>query len=210
MSEKREQIIEAASQIIHFKGFNNTSIDDILQRTGVKKGNFYFYFKSKEELGFAVLEHLIEEFRRRCLAPILASADTPFNKMIRVIDALDTEQTKAQCCGGCPFGNMALELSDLHEGFRQRLEEIFRGMAQLFQSLLKDAADELVDAVDLEEVSQFIVAVVEGGIMLAKVHKSITPMRQCFRQLKRYLSTLRRGPIDASGSPQWLEKRNTQ
>ncbi len=210
MTEKREQIIKAASELIHVKGFNNTSIDDILQRTGVKKGNFYFYFKSKEELGFAVIEHHMEEFHRHCLAPILASEDTPFNKLIHVLDALETEQAEAHCCGGCPFGNMALELSDVHEGFRKRLQAIFQGLADFFQNLLKEAADELIDGVNLHEVSQFIVAGLEGGIMLAKVHKSIIPLHQCLRQLKQYLFALQRKPIDFSGLDGYSEKGTLQ
>ncbi|HEV8130166.1 MAG TPA: TetR family transcriptional regulator C-terminal domain-containing protein [Acidobacteriota bacterium] len=191
MSGKREQIIEAASDLVHIKGFNHTSVDDILQKTGIKKGNFYFYFKSKEELGFAVVEHYIEQFRRECLSPILASDDTAFNKLMRLLDTLEMEQSESGCCGGCLFGNMALELSDLHEGFRKRLQEIFQGMSDLFYRLLEESAGELQKDVDLREVAQFIVAGLEGGIMLAKVHKNITPMRQCLRQLKRYLVLLR-------------------
>ncbi|MBI4456464.1 MAG: TetR/AcrR family transcriptional regulator [Acidobacteria bacterium] len=201
MSAKRDHIIEVASELVHIKGFNNTSVEDILHRSGLKKGNFYFYFKSKEELGFAVLEHQIEQFRRHCLSPILESDDTGFGKLVRILDALETEQSKTNCQGGCLFGNMALELSDVHEGFRKKLQQIFAGIVELFYRLLQEASPDLKEGVNLREVSQFIVAGIEGGIMLAKVHRNISPMRQCVRQLKNYLNALRRRGQTPIGIP---------
>ena len=188
---KRDLIIKAASEVIHIKGFNNTSIENILERSGVKKGNFYFYFKSKEELGFAVIEHDIEEFRRSFLLPILSSAARPMEKLMTILDGLEQEQSRANCHGGCPFGNMALELSDMHDGFRRKLQEIFLAMAEMFGQLLREASDELKPGTDLQEVSQLIVAGLEGGIMLSKVYKSILPMQQCVRQIKNYLHSLK-------------------
>lgn len=194
MSEKRDNIIKAASELIHLKGFNNTSVEDILQRSGTKKGNFYFYFRSKEELGFVVLENHLEKFRSCCMAPILDSDDQPLNKLMRILDALEMEQSQANCQGGCPFGNLALELSDTHDGFRTRLQEIFQGIADVFHRLLQEASTGFRPGPNLSEVSQFIVAAVEGGIMLAKVHKSVVPLQQCVRHLKNYLSAFQLGP----------------
>jgi AcrR family transcriptional regulator len=48
MTTTREQILDAASRLIHVRGFNNTSVDEILKESGVGKGNLYYYFKSKE------------------------------------------------------------------------------------------------------------------------------------------------------------------
>src|SRR3990172_11532540 len=54
----KEQILQTACRLIHRKGFNNTSLEDILRESGVGKGNFYYYFKSKDDLGYAVLDRL--------------------------------------------------------------------------------------------------------------------------------------------------------
>ena len=190
---RRDLIIKAASEVIHINGFNNTSIENILTRSGVKKGNFYFYFKSKEELGFAVIEHALEEFQSGFLEPVLSSSARPMEKLMTILDGLEQEQSRANCHGGCPFGNMALELSDMHDGFRRKLQEIFLALAEMFGRLLREASDELKPGTDLQEVSQLIVAGLEGGIMLSKVHKSILPMQQCVRQIKHYLRSLRAG-----------------
>ena len=52
----RSRILEVGSTIIHQKGFNNTGIQEILDKAGVPKGSFYFYFKSKEDFGLALID----------------------------------------------------------------------------------------------------------------------------------------------------------
>src|SRR3989449_1885503 len=61
----REAILKAASRLIHVHGYNHTSLGDVLRERGVGKGNFYYYFKSKEDLGYAILDQVIGSFLRR-------------------------------------------------------------------------------------------------------------------------------------------------
>src|SRR2546422_2272716 len=61
----REAILKAASRLIHVHGYNHTSLDDVLRESGVGKGNFYYYFKSKEDLGYAILDQVIGSFLER-------------------------------------------------------------------------------------------------------------------------------------------------
>jgi len=65
----REVVIEAATRLIHLQGYQKTSIDDVLSASGVGKGNFYHYFKSKEDLGYAILDRVVEAFLERALEP---------------------------------------------------------------------------------------------------------------------------------------------
>ncbi len=61
----RDKILEHAALIIHKKGFNNTGIQEILESAGVPKGSFYFYFRSKEDLGLALIDHYAGGFGSR-------------------------------------------------------------------------------------------------------------------------------------------------
>src|SRR5437879_11969199 len=65
----REAILEAASRLIHVHGYNHTALDDVLRESGVGKGNFYYHFKGKEELGCAILDQIIASFLAETLAP---------------------------------------------------------------------------------------------------------------------------------------------
>src|SRR6266571_8141608 len=68
----RDQILDAAARLIHLQGYHCTSLDDVLRESGVGKGNFYYYFKSKEDLGYAIIDRVTQAFLERTLEPILA------------------------------------------------------------------------------------------------------------------------------------------
>src|SRR5574337_883866 len=70
----RNEIIDAAARIIHLKGYNSTSLDDVLRECAVGKGNFYYYFKSKEDLGYAIIDRITRAFLERTLEPALADS----------------------------------------------------------------------------------------------------------------------------------------
>ena len=60
-ANRKNEFLEAAQALFNEKGFENTSVDDIVQRMGVAKGLFYYYFKSKEELLKIIVDRLIDE-----------------------------------------------------------------------------------------------------------------------------------------------------
>src|SRR5205814_737878 len=69
----REAILEAASRLIHVHGYNHTSLDDVLRESDVGKGNFYYHFKSNEELSYAILDQIIASFLAETLAHVLVA-----------------------------------------------------------------------------------------------------------------------------------------
>src|SRR2546426_4661177 len=108
----REVVIEAATRLIHLQGYQKTSIDDVLSASGVGKGNFYHYFRSKEDLGFAILDRVIETFLSRGIDPCFADRDARRVDQIRCFLGRVREAIQARnCVGGCLFGNLAAELA---------------------------------------------------------------------------------------------------
>src|SRR4029079_10761060 len=61
-TDKRNRLIEAAKILIHQKGFNQTTLADIAQEADVPLGNVYYYFKTKEAIGEAVIEKRAAEY----------------------------------------------------------------------------------------------------------------------------------------------------
>src|SRR5256885_8758467 len=123
----REAIIEAATRLMHVRGYQNTSLDDVLRASGAGKGNFYHHFRSKEDLGFAILDQLVGWFVERTLEPCFSDAAAPRLDQVRCfLDRVLEAQRKSNCVGGCAMGNLACELSDVHEGFRARLATVFK------------------------------------------------------------------------------------
>jgi len=187
----REAVIEAATRLIHLKGYQHTSVDDVLTATGVGKGNFYHYFKSKEDLGYAILDRVAEAFVQRALEPCFADPDVARVQQMRCFLARVRDALRERnCMGGCVFGNLAAELADVHEGFRTRLTELFaRWRARLTQALEEaQRRGEVTAACRADAVAQFLVASLEGAMLLTKLTKDIAVMDRCVEEMNRYLS----------------------
>jgi len=196
----RDQILDAASRLIYLRGYHSTSLDDVLREGGVGKGNFYYYFRSKEELGFAIIDRLVQGFAERTLEPAFADAEAdPITQIHDFLDRLLDNQRQRKCVGGCPMGNLASELSDVHEEFRKRLAGIFlRWGTRLTEALERGQARGQVRAdADAAGLAQFIVAALEGAILLTKVSKDIGVMEQCVQHLKDHLTLYAKSRLSA-------------
>ncbi len=187
----REAILAAGTRLMHVNGYQNTSLDDVLKESRVGKGNFYYHFRSKEELGHAILDELIESFLVGTLDPCFADPDGRSLAQVRCFLARLVEmQRRSNCVGGCALGNLAAELSDVHEGFRTKLEAVFSAWRdRLTQALARaKSRGEVTEACDPTAAAGFVVASLEGAILLAKVTKDIAIMEHCVAELERYLS----------------------
>ena len=210
----RDLILDAATGLIHLQGYHCTSLDDVLRESGVGKGNFYYHFKSKEELGYAIIDRVMRGFIERTLEP--AFADTTGDPVAQVHAFLDhvlDNQRQRNCVGGCPIGNLASELSDVHEGFRRRLAEIFaEWRAKLTEALSRSQLSGRVSE-DFEPsaLAQFLVAALEGAILLTKVTKDIQIMERCVEQLKQHVAlyAMRVEPIQTPGASDPSAPRRT-
>ncbi len=121
------------------------------------------------------------------------------------LDRVLENQRQRNCIGGCPIGNLASELSDVHEGFRQRLAGIFtEWRAKLTEALSRGQAGGRVrQGFEPSAVAQFLVAALEGAILLTKVTKDIGIMERCVEQLKQHLTlyTINAESIQIPGAP---------
>ena len=189
--QTREAVLEAAARLMHLKGYQATSLDDVLRESGVGKGNFYYHFKSKEDLGYAILDQVITSFIERTLEPCFSDPDAPRLTQIRCfLDRVLTAQRERNCVGGCALGNLASELSDVHEGFRARLSSVFSAWRERLTRVLAEAQAQGDVRGDCRPaaVAQFLVASLEGAILLTKLTKDIAVMERCVEELGRYLT----------------------
>jgi TetR/AcrR family transcriptional regulator, transcriptional repressor for nem operon len=187
----REGILEAATRLMHVRGYQNTSLDDVLRESGVGKGNFYYHFRSKEDLGYAILDQIVAGFLERTLEPCFSGAEASRLTQIRCfLDRVLEAQRKRNCVGGCAMGNLACELSDVHEGFRERLASVFTAWRERLTAALCEAQQrgEVVQECRPESVGHFLVAGLEGALLLSKVSRDIGVMEQCVMELKHYLT----------------------
>jgi len=187
---KREQIIEAAAQLVHAKGFHRTSVDDILVAAESGKGQFYHYFKNKDEVGLAIVDRASARMRVTLLERL--EEGEGMEAIEWMLDCLVKTVRQAQCGGGCPLGNLALEMSDQHEAFRQKLAQIFESWRVVVERSLRaaQAQGQIRPEVEAESLSFLVLSAIEGGILLAKVERDVRVMEHCIEGLRDCLKRL--------------------
>ncbi len=171
--------MESAQKLFHLNGFQNTSIDDILESTGITKSNLYYHFKSKEELGLLILEKRIIEYEYKFFSDTLENHSlSPEKRLKRYYKKVTAYHEELECKNGCPFGNLALEMSDTNEKFRSRLSKFFTHWQKVIEECIKEGMNlgEFRGDISPKIISQLILSHLEGAILLAKTHRSITPL----------------------------------
>ena len=103
----REKLLEAATAILGRNGYQATSVDEILESARVAPSNFYYHFKSKEELAIEVLEGYFEKSRQEMAPLFMNRSITATQKLERLHEAVVKKVSASGCCGGCPMGNLA-------------------------------------------------------------------------------------------------------
>jgi TetR/AcrR family transcriptional regulator, transcriptional repressor for nem operon len=189
--KSREKILSSAADLIHTRGFNHTSIQDILAASGVTKSNLYYHFESKERLGFEVLALRMRQFYAVAIEPSLVNKDLdPARRVETFLDRVLAIGVSPIGELGCPFGNLAQEISSLNEPLRASLSALFRtcteALEECFEEGKRDGA--FKPAMPSREVSEFVLAQIQGAFLLRKAHKDPQVMKSNVDMLRRFLA----------------------
>jgi TetR/AcrR family transcriptional regulator, transcriptional repressor for nem operon len=192
--ETREKILGEAARLFALKGYHDTKLEEVLKAAQVTTGAFFHHFSSKEDLGFAVIDRHMEKRRQR-LEKIeqrlpRPDEDDPLQCVFRRLDAIqEMIRRRERRKGGCIIGNLSTALSDTHDAFRQRLAQCFDEMEQEFRPHLAAAAARhgAATSVDAAGLARYIVAIIEGSIMLTRTQQDRHLMARHFDYLKEHL-----------------------
>ena len=114
-SDAREKIVDAACDLFYQRGYQAVGVQEICDAAGVKKGSFYHFFRSKQELALAMLDAMWEQVQEEELGPFRDEQLPPLQRIERYLvvarEVFDARRTPEGALCGCPFGNMALEMS---------------------------------------------------------------------------------------------------
>ncbi len=174
----REKILTEGLRVVHERGFAGASVRDIVQAAGVPQGSFTNHFASKEAFGLEVLELYFARGREAVRQTLGNEALAPLARLEAWIDGYRGKLTAEGLRGGCLFGNFTAEASEHSEVIRNRLVEIFADLTRAIADCLRAAVrtGALPPSLDCEEVAGFIVASMQGAILMAKAQRSPVPM----------------------------------
>ncbi len=170
--ETRTHILQESRKLFTLQGFSRTSINEIIAATDVKKGNLYYHFPSKEELGLAVLTDTRDEFLT--LLDTSLAGDTPVERIVHSCNFILTMMQQTNFVGGCLFGNTALEMSDSNPRFGKIIQEVFSHWITRIEEELRQAGKFgiPINSIPPDALATAIVATLEGGIMLSRVFQN--------------------------------------
>lgn len=198
VSDARDRILQAATDLIHDRGYAAVSVSDICSAAGLKKGSFYHFFPSKLEL---VLE-TIDQFaagQRQAVASMMASPGSARDKLRSMFEGasggMKACAAKNGAIRGCPIGNLALEMAHREPAIAQKLRQVFTqwraGVESVLQAGVASGEFELEDP---RAVAESLIAFVEGSILLAKA----TGDTSVFERLEKGADAILEGALAAN------------
>lgn len=189
MSDVRNRLIDATFQEVFTSGYAGASLANILKRAGVKKGAMYHYFSSKKEMVLAMIEEQQHQRIENKWRRLIEEEDNTLEVLTSIL-----QDTKSwDLTNGCAFGNLLQESFDQDEDFANLLEEILERWKNLFKEALRKAQEknQINKNTNIEQCSTFIIASLEGAILLNKKSKDTKNFDDTMAQLIEFLNTLK-------------------
>ena len=188
--DTRTRLVLAAMQLFWEKGYNSTSIADVLQTAKVNSGSLYYFFPGKADLLAAVLDMYHEGIRPMLLEPAWLGVDDPIERIFALLGRYRKSLADTDCFYGCPIGSLALELHEPDLAVRERLAKNFSAWIEAIGECLLEAKARLPAGVDRRELAQFVLTTMEGGVMQARTFRDIGYFNAAVRQLREYFKRL--------------------
>ncbi|MGO9934658.1 MAG: TetR/AcrR family transcriptional regulator [Steroidobacteraceae bacterium] len=196
----RDRIVLAGLRLFAAKGYQSTSIVDLLQEADAHSGSFYHFFPTKQDLLLAVLEAYRDGIQPMLLAPAWDGIDDPIARVFALLHAYRRALDSSDCTYGCPIGSLALELHEPDPSVRELLAVNFSGWVRHIRACLDAARDRLPRAVDTDQLAVFVLTTMEGGVMQARTHRSLAAFDASVASLHDYFSRLEAAAREESRS----------
>ena len=186
----REKIIQAAMELFWLKGYNSTSVADLLSRTQLNSGSLYHVFPSKQDVLIGVLEAYRDGIEDMLLAPAWGGVDDPIEKIFALLAGYRAMIVESDCTYGCPIGSLALELHEPDPQVRELLAQNFENWTAAIERCLEAAGKRLPRNTDKRALAQFVLTAMEGGVMQARTHRDVAYFDRAVAQLRAHFDLL--------------------
>ena len=173
----REQIVATGLHLLHGKGFNATSVQDITEAAGVPKGSFYNHFASKEVLGAEVMQRYAEQ-AGQLQANLLDGDGAPLKRLRRYFTRLIELNAESNFACGCLLGNFSTELSAQSDLIREQVDLSFAHWYARLAEVIAEAQQDgsVADEVPARELAAFIVHAWQGAVLRSKSARNRAPL----------------------------------
>ncbi|WP_311136917.1 TetR/AcrR family transcriptional regulator [Chryseobacterium luquanense] len=191
--ETRLNILQKAFELIYQKGYQTTSVDEIIATTQVTKGAFYYHFKTKDEMGLAILNELmIPNFKNNFIQPFQTEGN-PLDTIYNLLHYLLMESEDLKVEYGCPASNFTQEMAPWNIDFTKALNNLSLDWEKtMIDSIEKAKVDGVLKSdVNAKEVAVFVISGYWGVRNLGKLENSKSVYLIYLKGLKNYFESLK-------------------
>ena len=184
--QTRKKIVEAAAPIFNQCGYEGSSLNDLMEATGLKKGGIYRHFSSKEELAAEAFDYTWEAAWNARLLHVDEKTSGIAKLKQLIANFVDYRSPVA---GGCPILNTAIDTDDGNPVLRARVAKALRSWLTRLQTIVEQAQEsrETRPGVDAKLVATLIVASLEGALMMSRLQRNDEALRRVQSHLNQYL-----------------------
>jgi len=177
----RQAIIEVADDLIYQRGYHQASFADLARAAGVPKGNFYYYFKSKDELLQAVIDRRLQHIRRQLHRWREENPDP--RVCIRRVLQIPENEADSVAHYGCPMGTLTMELGKTDPAG----QEYARQMFDLFRDFLIEQFEALGRSEQASALAMHLLTWMQGIAVMSCAYRDPQYLQQETAQLAAWL-----------------------
>jgi TetR/AcrR family transcriptional repressor of nem operon len=189
-SGTRARLIESARYMFWERGFAGTSMTDLLNHAQVNSGSFYHFFESKEALLREVLETYLAALRPMVVDPAYAETKEPLARIFAILAGYRERILQTECRYGCPLGRLALEIDPENRPAHRLLAANFQGWIEAVRENIDLMKKALPKGTNREALATYVLAVMEGAVMLSRSYGSVEPFDRSIAQLREHFRLL--------------------
>jgi TetR/AcrR family transcriptional repressor of nem operon len=185
----RQKIVADTAPLFNTRGYEGTSLTDLMAATGLKKGGIYRHFGSKEELAAEAFDYAWSTARALREPDVDQSAD-PIGWLKAHIDNLVSR--RPAIAGGCPILNTAIEADDGNQVLRARVAKALRAWISRVEHVVSEARrkGKVRSSTDPGMVATVIVSTLEGALMISRLEKNSDALLKAQEHLNAFLDAL--------------------
>lgn len=191
--ETRLRILEKAFELIYVRGYQSTSIDDIIATTSVTKGAFYYHFKNKDEMGVAIINDILKPILASSFIEPLQRVEDPLEAIYNLMDDLLMKNAFLKVEYGCPASNFTQEMTPWNADFNKALNELIHAWTKVMTAALEKGKKSgwVRKEVNAKQVTAFVMSGYWGIRNFGKLANSKKVYLPYLQELKNYLHTLK-------------------
>jgi AcrR family transcriptional regulator len=188
--DTKDRLTFTAMRLFSEKGYESTSVSDILRAAGANSGSLYHFFQTKQDLLMEVLRRYRDGIRPMLLAPAWEGVADPIERVFALLAQYRRALVESDCFYGCPIGNLALELHEPDPPVRELIATNFNGWVDAIEGCYVEAGARLPQDVDRRGLAIFTLTAMEGGVMQARTHRTIDAFDRSVTMLRDYVTRL--------------------